>query len=220
MEQQVKKIKKRQRISLWIVGLLIIGILMFSLWYHLFFLRLPKRVIQEDPSVFLSPANGKVIAVITEPTTPLEKKHRVVIEDVMRDTGSGSTMVSIMMTPMNVHYQRLPNSSKLLKQEYHTGKFLNAIKNPEASYVNEYNAMLFENADGIKYKVIQIAGKMARRIVPFLHVGDEPKQGDVIGLIKLGSQVTIIFDRNVEVSAKVGDILHEGVTVIGKKKEQ
>lgn len=80
--------------------------------------------------------------------------------------------------------------------------------------------MLFENADGIKYKVIQIAGKMARRIVPFLHVGDEPKQGDVIGLIKLGSQVTIIFDRNVEVSAKVGEILHEGVTVIGKKKEQ
>ena len=59
---------------------------MVSLRYQLFFLRLPKRVVVEDSNVFLSPANGKIIAIIKEPTTPLEKKHRVVIEDAMRDT--------------------------------------------------------------------------------------------------------------------------------------
>lgn len=191
---------------------------MVSLWYQLFFLRLPKRVIVEDPNVFLSPANGKIIAIIKEPTTPLEKKHRVVIEDAMRDTWTGSTMVSIMMTPFNVHYQRLPQTSTLLKQEYHTGKFLNAISDPDASFVNEYNAMVFETKDGVKYKVVQIAGKLARRIVSFIKPLDVLQQGEVIWLIKLGSQVTVVFDKNVEVTAKIGEVVHEWVSVLGKKK--
>lgn len=86
LKKPLRTAKTFRRIVLWILSLLIIFALMISLWYQLFFLRLPKRLIVEDPNVFLSPANGKIIAIIKEPTTPLEKKHRVVIEDAMRDT--------------------------------------------------------------------------------------------------------------------------------------
>lgn len=202
----------------WIFTILLLFVGLGMLWYNLFFLRLPKRVIVEDPSVFLSPANGKVISIVTWLDSVVEKNHRVVIEDAMRDTGDGSTMVSIMMTPLNVHYQRLPQTSDLIDQVYHKGKFLNAMTDPAATFENEYNAMLFQTPTWTKYKVIQIAGKMARRIVSFVQPWASLKQGDVIGVIKLGSQVTIIFDNTVEVTAQVGDVLHEWLTVIGKFK--
>jgi phosphatidylserine decarboxylase len=115
-------------------------------------------------------------------------------------------MVSIMMTPLNVHYQRAPTSATLIAQDYVPGFNKNAMRNSKnltATLQNEYNAMLFERKDGVRYKVIQIAGFLARRIVPYLEVGYVVEQGDVIGLIKFGSQVTIIFDQYVEVTAEL-----------------
>ncbi len=126
-------------------------------------------------------------------------------------------MVSIMMTPVNVHYQRAPTDATLLEQVYVVGKKKNVMKGDLVDVIlqNEYNAMLFEREDGIRYRIVQIAGVVARRIVSYLEVGDMVSQGEVIGLIKLGSQVTIIFDSNVEVIAKVGDVVIDGETVIG-----
>jgi phosphatidylserine decarboxylase len=89
----------------------------------------------------------------------------------------------------------------------------------KATLQNEYNAMLFEREDGIRFKVIQIAGFLARRIVPYLTVSNVVQQGEVIGLIRLGSQVTIIFDHHVEVLAQVGDKVVDGETVLAKIKE-
>jgi len=124
------------------------------------------------------------------------------------------------MTPLNVHYQRAPQTSTLIAQTYQTGKFLNAIASGlDATFQNEYNAMLFETPNKTKFKVIQIAGFLARRIVSFLEVWQSVKQGELIGLIKLGSQVTIIFDKNVSVQAKVGDTVHEGLTILGTLKK-
>jgi phosphatidylserine decarboxylase len=96
-------------------------------------------------------------------------------------------MVSIMMTPLNVHYQRASSSATLIEQTYVSGKKRNAMrkaKNLTATLQNEYNALLFERDDGIRFKVIQIAGFVARRIVSYVKKGDAVKQGEVIGLIK------------------------------------
>lgn len=194
-------------------------VLLISLRYHFFFLRLPERAIIENPDIFLSPANGKIIAIVTGANDPVVKNHRVVVENAMKDTGTWSTMISIMMTPLNVHYQRAPQTSKLIEQTYHTGLFLNAMGSwLEATLLNEYNAMVFETPTHSKFKVIQIAGFLARRIVPFLQVGQSVKQWDLIGLIKMWSQVTIIFDNTVTIKAKVGEIVHEWQTIIATKK--
>jgi phosphatidylserine decarboxylase len=66
-------------------------------------------------------------------------------------------MVSIMMTPLNVHYQRAPQGSKLIEQVHRHGKFLNAMWDKNSTFENEYNSMIFETPDHIKFKVIQIA---------------------------------------------------------------
>ena len=208
---------KKRLLRIW--GGLLWLVIIFGLRYRLGFLHLPERTIIENPDIFLSPANGTIIAVVTDMNDPVIKKHRVVVENAMKDTGTGSTMVSIMMTPLNVHYQRAPQTAKLIDQVYKHGKFMNAMSSwLDATFENEYNAMLFETPTHSKFKVIQIAGFMARRIVSFLEVWQDSKQGDVIGLIKFGSQVTIIFDNTVNVQAKVGDIVDEWLSVLATKK--
>jgi phosphatidylserine decarboxylase len=208
--------KRLLRISWSLIWLIVIILLR----YKIFFLRLPNRVIIEDANVFLSPANGKIIAIITGANDPVVKNHRVVVENAMKDTWTGSTMVSIMMTPLNVHYQRAPQTSTLIAQTYKAGKFLNAMGSGlDATFENEYNAMLFETPAHSKFKVIQIAWFLARRIVSYLEVGQSVKQGDLLWLIRFGSQVTIIFDNTVNVKAKVGDTVDEGLTILGTLKK-
>jgi phosphatidylserine decarboxylase len=198
-------------------------ILICLLFYFFYFLRLPSRVIPNNENAFVSPANGKVIAIIQNPTaeTILYKNNTKVLDHFTEGIGSGATMVSIMMTPFNVHYQRSPSTATLIEQIYVPGKKKNAVKNADdlsATLQNEYNAMLFEREDGVRFKVIQIAGFLARRIVPYLEVGNTVTQGAVIGLIKFGSQVTIIFDNKAEVVVEVGDEVIDGETILATLK--
>jgi phosphatidylserine decarboxylase len=84
---------------------------------------------------------------------------------------------------------------------------------------NEYNAMLFESDNWVRYRIVQIAWTMARRIVSFVDIDDEVEQWEVIWLIRFWSQVTIIFDSNVEVIAKIWDKVVDGETVLAKMKK-
>lgn len=207
---------------MFIIGILLflIGLIGLCLWfYFLYFLRQPVRQIPDDPRVFVSPANWKIIAIIENPEEDeiLYKKNKKVMDNFIEWLWEGATIVSIMMTPLNVHYQKAPNDATLISQEYFPGKKLNAMrgkKTMKATFQNEYNNMLFEQEDGTRFRVIQIAGKLARRIVSFLKVNDTVAQWDIIWLIKFGSQVTIVFDKNVEVVAKVWDIVIDGETIL------
>ena len=84
---------------------------------------------------------------------------------------------------------------------------------------NEYNAMLFETENWTRYRIVQIAWTVARRIVSFMDIDDEVMQWEVIWLIKFWSQVTIIFDKNVDVIAKTWDKVVDWETVLAKMKE-
>ena len=186
-------------------------------FYRCYFLREPER------TLFVSPANGEIIAIIQNPTdnTVLYKNNNKVLDHFIDWIGSGATMVSIMMTPMNVHYQRSPNYATLIEQTYVHWAKRNAMKTNEnmtSTLQNEYNAMLFEMENWVRYRVIQIAWALARRIVSDVDIDDYVEQWEIIGLIKFWSQVTIIFDQNVEVTAKVWDIVIDWETVLWKVK--
>lgn len=204
------------------VFLFLIGLIGLCLWfYFLYFLRQPVREIPDDPNVFVSPANWKIIAIMEDPQENeiLYKKNKKVMDNYMDWLWDWVTMVSIMMTPLNVHYQKAPNTATLISQEYYPGKKHNAMggkKTMKATFQNEYNNMLFEQENWVRFRVIQIAGKLARRIVPFLKENDTVEQWDIIWLIKFWSQVTIVFDKNVDVIANVWDIVIDGETVLGK----
>jgi phosphatidylserine decarboxylase len=145
------------------------------------------------------------------------------LDNFIEGIGSGATLVVIMMTPFDVHYQRAPSNATLIQQTYVPGKKKNAIKKAdslEATLQNEYNAMLFEREDGVRFRVIQIAGFLARRVVSYIEPNDKVQQGKIIGLIRFGSQVSIIFDKNVEVLIKEGEKVIDGESVLARLKSK
>jgi phosphatidylserine decarboxylase len=196
--------------------------LLLVAFYRLWFLRQPQRNIPNNPAVFVSPANGKVVSVKTWNSESLieTKDDNGAINVWTKDVDTAGTIISIQMTPLNVHYQRAPQSGKLLAEKYTKGNFNNAIvmsNNYGIRFENEHNEMLFETETGLKYKVIQIAGFVARRIEDYVDPHQSVKQGDVIGLIKLGSQVTVILPYSVQPAVKAGDVTIDGETVIAKE---
>ena len=193
-------------------------------FYRCYFLRQPYRKIPNDENLFVSPANGEIIAIIENPTeeTILYKNNRRVLNNFIEWIWSWSTMVSIMMTPLDVHYQRSPNNATLIEEVYVKWKRLNAMDTDptmKSTLQNEYNAMLFETKKWVRYKIIQIAWTVARRIVSYVDVDDKVAQWDIIGLIRFGSQVTVIFDNNVDIVAKVWDKVVDWETVLAKMKK-
>ena len=193
-------------------------------FYRCYFLRQPYRKIPNDENLFVSPANGEIIAIIENPTeeTILYKNNRRVLNNFIEWIWSWAKMVSIMMTPLDVHYQRSPNNATLIEEVYVKWKRLNAMDTDptmKSTLQNEYNAMLFETKKWVRYKIIQIAWTVARRIVSYVDVDDKVAQWDIIGLIRFGSQVTVIFDNNVDIVAKVWDKVVDWETVLAKMKK-
>ena len=216
----MKKCKMILRRIFWILMIILVCCIAF---YRCYFLRQPYRNVPNDENLFVSPANWKIIAIIKNPTdhTVIYKDNNAVLDHFIDGIGSWATMVSIMMTPMNVHYQRSPNNATLIEEKYVRGRKRNAMKKDptmKSTLQNEYNAMLFETDNWVRYRIIQIAWAMARRIVSFVDIDDEVDQWEVIWLIRFWSQVTIIFDKNVEVIAKVWDKVVDGETVLAKIK--
>lgn len=198
-----------------------------GLFYRFYFLRQPLRAIPNDNTLFVSPANGKIIAIIKQDDlkghkAELYKNNNKVIDNWTEWFSSWATLVSIMMTPLDVHYQKAPMEAKMLEEEYVKGRFWNAMrsnKTMKSTFQNEYHSMLFETPEKYQFRVIQIAGFIARRIVDFLNPWQAVQQGEKIWLIKLWSQVSIVLDQNFEITAKVGDKVIDGETVLAKKKQ-
>ena len=204
--------------------ILIAALFLFVISYYFFwFLRQPERKIPYNENVFLSPANGKIVAIMPWRTDSLlvPKEDLGVIKVWTKDVDTAGTIISIQMDLTNVHYQRAPTSGRVVDQKWVHGKFNNAVLMSNEygiRFENEHNEILLENMKGRKYKVIQIAGFLARRIVDYLHVGEAVEQGQVIGLIKMGSQVTVILPHDVKIDAHEGQVVVDGETVLAEMK--
>lgn len=164
----------------------------------LLFFRDPQRTPPEDPSLLVSPADGRVMT----------------IKD-MEDAQVGNAIrISIFLSLFNVHVNRSPLKAKVLSSEHRDGKFINASF-VDASEVNERHTLLLE-AGSTKIIVRQIAGLVARRIVCWVEPGDILERGERLGLIKFGSRVDVILPRGTQVLVKVGDHVYGGETAIAK----
>ncbi len=175
----------------WVAAILLLVALFMA-----FFFRDPKRVPPADPDVVVSPADGKVTRI--GPATP----------------GADSTVISIFLSPFDVHINRSPIPGKIVDVLYSPGKFLMAT-NEKASLVNEQNALTIQ---GEKITVVckQIAGILARRIVCWKAAGDNLSLGERFGMIKFSSRTDVLLPANVKVMVKEGDRVRGGTTVIGR----
>jgi len=190
-------------------------------YYQVWFLRQPQRNIPANNHVFVSPANGKIVSIHpwSSQTLVVTKEEYGAINVWTKDVDTAGTIISIQMDVTNVHYQRAPVDGKVVNETYTHGSFHNAVQMSNEygiRFENEHNEYLMETPSGKKYKVIQIAGFLARRIVDYTKPEQAVKQGDVIGLIKLGSQVTVILPHDVQVLVKNGDVTVDGETILAK----
>ena len=124
-------------------------------------------------------------------------------------------MISIFMSPINVHCNWYPVSGKVSYVRYHEGKYLVAW-HPKASTENERTSIVIQKDNRISVLVRQIAGAVAKRIVYYPHENDMVKQGAELGFIKFGSRVDVYLPIGTKVNVKLGDISTGGVTVLAE----
>jgi len=185
-------------------GYLMVGV---TVWVLAFF-RDPARVAPQGDDLVISPADGMVCLVMSVPP-PREMTGPDALGDqpMMR--------VSIFMSVFDVHINRTPITGIVRAVTYISGKFLNADLD-KASEDNERQHILVERADGLRIGFTQIAGLVARRIVPFVKPGDMVAAGQRIGLIRFGSRVDVYLPQGTMPSVVPGQRCVAGETVIAR----
>ena len=162
------------------------------------FFRIPYRSLTIGEDQVICPADGKVVVI-----------EEIVDEEYFKDK---RLQVSIFMSPANVHVNRNPMSGEVIYNKYHKGKYLVAW-HPKSSTENERHSVVIKNSKG-EILVKQIAGALAKRIINYLSIGQEVKQGDELGFIKFGSRVDVILPIGTKVNVELNQVVKGGVTIL------
>jgi len=170
-----------------------------------FFFRDPDRVSPTDAELVLSPADGRVIVA------------GAALADAMPppiDAGGKSAwqQISIFLSPMDVHVNRIPATGRVTRVSYTPGKFLPAYRT-DAGGVNERSEIWIDHA-GRTIVARQIVGILARRVVCRVQTGAEVRAGDRFGVMKFGSRMDVFLPDSARIRVKVGDVVRAGETVI------
>lgn len=178
------------------------GLALVLLIIVLQFFRNPKRDTPINADHVIAPVDGKVVVI-----------EEVFEKEYFKDQ---RLMVSIFMSPINVHVTRYAISGKVLFSKYHPGKYLVAW-HPKASEENERTTIVLENSSfgAILYR--QIAGALARRVVNYAQESQDVIQGTDAGFIKFGSRVDLYFPLGTNVNVELNQIVKGGVDVVAKK---
>ena len=193
----------------WPLAFLTLGVLAFF--------RDPERVVPQDERAIVSPADG-LVSLIMQVEPPVEMQGV---------DGSGTdglaagpvTRISIFMSVFDVHINRSPIGGIVRRVVYIPGKFMNADLD-KASEENERQHILVERSDGVKIGFTQIAGLVARRIVPFVKPGDFLAVGQRVGLIRFGSRVDVYLPVGTDSKVLVGQKVIGGETILAEIGQQ
>jgi phosphatidylserine decarboxylase len=165
--------------------------------FMIFFFRDPHRTIPADAGVVVAPADGRVtmVRIADGQETP-------------------ESLISIFLSPLDVHINRAPIAGEIVEIAYKTGKFLMATKE-EARLVNEQNMLVIRSGE-LTIRCTQIAGILARRIVCWKRKGERVECGERFGMIKFGSRTDLLLPATVEVLVSVGMHVRGGETIVGR----
>jgi phosphatidylserine decarboxylase len=185
-----------------VLAWLLVGV---TIWVFAFF-RDPVRAVPQDDYAIIAPADGLVTLIQTVlPPPEMAGPERLGDQPMTR--------VSIFMSVFDVHINRTPISGAIKDVVYISGKFINADLD-KASEDNERQHILVERGDGVRIGFTQIAGLVARRIVPFVKRGDIVAAGQRIGLIRFGSRVDVYLPAGTAPRVTLGTHTVAGETVL------
>jgi len=174
----------------------------FVTLFVIYFFRDPGRTCSCPADGVVSPADGRIIKIQE-------------IEDETNPLGEPAILISIFMNLFSVHVNRVPVSGVIEQINYYPGKFFSANLD-KASASNERNCLILKALSSRRIAVTQIAGLVARRIVCWAGKGDRFETGQRFGLIRFGSRLDLHLPRNSEVTARMGQKVKAGKTVIGR----
>ncbi|WP_423818246.1 phosphatidylserine decarboxylase family protein [Salinimicrobium sp. TIG7-5_MAKvit] len=184
----------------WIRVVILIGsIVLFFLVLQFF--RNPKRNTVVNTKHVIAPVDGKVVVI-----------EEVYEKEYFKDK---RLMVSVFMSPINVHVTRHPIGGIVKYSKYHPGKYLVAW-HPKASEENERTTVVVENESTGEILYRQIAGALAKRIVNYAKEGEEVVQGSDSGFIKFGSRVDVFLPLGTELEVKLNQKVKGGISLIAK----
>ncbi len=173
--------------------------------FVLYFFRNPRRVVPSQAGAVVSPADGRIFS----------------IRDVDHDDylGGPAVVIDIFLSVFNVHLNRVPMECRIMGLTYRPGKFLNALR-PEAAQQNaSLEVRLETTSQPVRaFRVRQITGAIARRIVCWVKPGEVLPRGGQFGMIKLGSrtELTLPREEGMEVCVRVGQNVRAGATVMAQ----
>lgn len=193
----------------YVVAPIILGVLLafFGYWpvtlgllalagFMAFFFRDPRRAVPTEAGIIVAPADGRVTLV----------KRASANDD--------ESLVSIFLSPLDVHVNRAPIEGEITEIHHKSGKFLMATSD-RARLVNEQNTLTIRGSD-VTVQCTQIAGILARRIVCWKQRGDRVECGERFGMIKFGSRTDLVMPASVDVVVEEGMHVRGGVTIIGR----
>lgn len=187
--------------SFWLSSVAGVALLLLTAFF-LFFFRDPDRNTVVDTNSVLAPADGRII-IAGQPTGK---------------SPSGTwKQVSIFLSPIDVHVNRVPYSGKVTHLEYHPGQFLPAYK-PDAGDLNEYTE-IWLTRNGVTIVMRQIVGILARRIVCRMKVGDNVQSGDRFGIMKFGSRMDLFLPHTAKLLVSPKDKVIGGISVLARLEE-
>ncbi len=178
----------------WPIALILVALAGFMAY----FFRDPQRISPAEAGVIVSPADGRVTRV----------------RAVVPNDSNSPMVISIFLSPLDVHINRSPIAGTISDVTYTQGKFLMATKE-DSSLVNEQNALTIRG-EGMTVVCKQIAGVLARRIICWKRAGDSVALGERIGLIKFSSRTDLVLPPNVQIEVTEGMRVRGGATVIGR----
>lgn len=185
----------------WILWLL--WVLCLFIWFTVvFFFRIPRQPYHGHvQDMMLAPADGTIVDIsrVNEPEY----------------FGQDCTKISVFMSPANVHVNRYPVSGTVVYCRYHAGKYLVAW-HEKSSDLNERNTVVVRTGQGREVLIRQIAGAVARRIVPYARVGIEVMAAQELGFIKFGSRVDLFFPFDAEILVEKDQKVKGGISALAR----
>ena len=183
--------------------ILYLGFFVHLMWTIRFF-RYPEREVNKGENYILSTADGKIVAIEETIEEEYFKEKRL--------------LVSIFMSPLDVHINWYPFNGKVKYVKYHPGKYLVAY-HPKSSEKNERNSIVVEKEKGKNILIRQVAGFVARKIVNYAKVNDDARQGAEFGIIRFGSRIDFYLPLDVDLKVKMNEKVRARRTVIAEFKK-
>jgi len=185
-------------IPIWLQTTLSVVIVLF-LFIILQFFRNPKRITPLNDHAVISPVDGKVVVIEKVQENEFFKGERI--------------MISVFMSPINVHVTRYPISGTIAYSKHHPGKYLVAW-HPKASEENERTTVVVNHKNGAQVLYRQIAGALAKRIMNYAQENEQVVQGSDSGFIKFGSRVDVYLPADTKIEVTLNQVVQGGVSTL------